>query len=173
MNCPANPDGAQPDTMQADTAQGRWRVGYASGAFDLFHLGHLRYLRAAADRCGRLVVGIPSDDVVTRVKGRPPVIPQDERLELVAALACVAEALPVAISMDDADTFAGFLVGLGIEAIFIGADWADTPRWNRLRPRLEGRGVAVIFLPRTAGISSSLLRERLAGAVETPEPAPP
>lgn len=147
MNCPPPPEPAP-----------RPRVGYASGAFDLLHVGHLRYLRAAAARCERLVVGIPGDAVVTRVKGRPPLNPQAERLELVAALSCVAEALPVAVSMDEPERFADFLAGLAVEAVFIGADWADTPRWARLRPLLEGRGVAVVFLPRTAGVSSSRLR---------------
>ena len=95
-------------------------------------------------------------------------IPQAERLELVAAFACVAEALPVAVSMEDAEFFAGFIASQGIDAVFIGVDWEDTPRWSRLRPRLEALGIGVIFLPRTAGISSSLLRTRQAGAVETP-----
>ncbi|HYI70284.1 MAG TPA: adenylyltransferase/cytidyltransferase family protein [Skermanella sp.] len=150
------------------TARHRWRTGYASGAFDQVHIGHLRYLRAAADQCERLVVGIPSDAVVARAKGRVPLTPQAERLELVAAFACVAEALPVAVSMEDADLFAGLIAGLGIDAVFIGADWEDTPRWSRLRPRLEALGIGVIFLPRTEGISSSLLRARSGGAVETP-----
>jgi glycerol-3-phosphate cytidylyltransferase len=147
-----------------DTQRRRWRVGYASGAFDQLHVGHLRYLRAAAARCERLIVGMPSDDVVARAKGKAPLTPQAERLELVAAFACVAEALLVAVSMEDADLFAAFAAGLGIDAAFIGADWEDTPRWSRLRPRLEALGISVIFLPRTDGISSSLLRARLAGA---------
>jgi glycerol-3-phosphate cytidylyltransferase len=155
-------------TETPDTPRHRWRVGYASGAFDQLHVGHLRYLRAAAVQCERLVVGIPSNDVVARAKGRAPLTPQAERLELVAAFACVAEALPVAVSMEDADLFAAFVAGLGIDAVFIGVDWADTPRWSRLRPRLEALGISVIFLPRTADISSSLLRARLAGAIETP-----
>ena len=150
----------------------RWQIGYASGAFDPLHVGHLRYLKAAAAQCGRLVVGIPSDAVVTRAKGLVPAIPQAERLEMVAALACVAEALPVAVSMEDADLFAAFVAGLGVGAVFVGADWADTPRWSRLRPRLEVLGIGVVFLPRTPGISSSLLRVRLAGAVGASEEPP-
>jgi cytidyltransferase-like protein len=86
-----------------DTQRHRWWVGYASGAFDQLHVGHLRYLCAAAARCERLIVGMPSDDVVARAKGKAPLIPQAERLELVAAFACVAEALPVAVSMEDAE----------------------------------------------------------------------
>lgn len=153
-------------TVETDTR--RWRIGYASGAFDLIHVGHLRYLQAAAGRCERLVVGVPSDGIIARVKGRAPLVPQAERLEIVAAFACVALALPVAVAMDDTDAFAGFLGGLtlegdGVEAALIGADWADTPRWSRLRPRLEERGIAVAFLPRAAGVSSTGLRGRLSG----------
>jgi glycerol-3-phosphate cytidylyltransferase len=151
-----------------DTPRRQWRTGYASGAFDQLHVGHLRYLRAAAAQCARLVVGIPSDAVVARAKGRVPLTPQAERLELVAAFACVAEALPVAVSMEDADLFAGFVAGLGIDAVFIGVDWEGTPRWSRLRPRLEALGIGVVFLPRTEGVSSSLLRARSGGVVETP-----
>ena len=128
MDLPATPE----------TPQHRWRVGYASGAFDTVHVGHLRYLRAAAARCERLIVGIPSDDVVARAKGQAPLTPQAERLELVAAFSCVAEALPVAVSMEDADLFAAFVAGLGIDVAFIGVDWAARrvgrvcgPGWKR------------------------------------------
>ncbi len=141
----------------------RWRTGYASGAFDLLHVGHLRYLKAAAAQCERLLVGIPDDAIVGRVKGRPPLTPQAERQEMVAGLACVAEALPASVSMEDAERFAAFVCGLGVNAVFVGAAWEDTPRWARLRPRLDALGIAVVFLPHSPGISSTLLKEWLAG----------
>ncbi|MCP5158422.1 MAG: adenylyltransferase/cytidyltransferase family protein [Gammaproteobacteria bacterium] len=138
----------------------RWRVGYASGAFDLFHMGHLRYLQAAAEQCERLIVGVPCDAIVTRIKARAPVHTQVQRLEVVAALACVDQALAVEISMDDADLFTNFVVDLGVDALFIGADWAGTPRWERLCSQLGGRGINVVFMPRTEGISSTQLRKK-------------
>lgn len=141
-----------------------WETGYASGAFDLIHVGHLRYLQAAATRCRRLLVGIPDDAIVARVKGRPPLMSQAERLELVGAFACVGRALPVDVPMDETDRFAAFIEGLAANAVFIGRDWADTPRWRRLGPRLAAKGVAVVFLPATPGISSTRLKERIGAA---------
>ncbi|MBI1206568.1 MAG: adenylyltransferase/cytidyltransferase family protein [Azospirillum sp.] len=137
--------------------------GYASGAFDLLHVGHVRYLQAAARGCRELVVGVPADDIVARSKGRPPVVPQSERLEVIAALACVARAVPVAVRMTDTDAFVEFAVALALDAAFIGAEWAETPRWTRLRPRLESRGIGVVFLPRTEGVSTTRIYENLAG----------
>lgn len=134
-------------------------LGYASGAFDLLHVGHLRYLQQAAARCRHLLVGIPDDDIITRVKGRPPLVSQADRRELVAGLACVGEALAVSVPMDDTTAFAAFLATRGVEAAFIGADWQHTPRWQRLQPALLARGIAVHFLPRAAGISSTRLRQ--------------
>lgn len=142
------------------TIMPRWRIGYASGAFDLLHVGHLRYLTTAAAQCERLLVGIPDDAIVARVKGRPPATPQVERLEIIAGFACVARALPVAVSMEEAEHFAAFVRDLEVDAVFVGKAWADTPRWNRLRPILEALGIAVVFLPHTSGISSTLLKER-------------
>ncbi|HRJ59757.1 MAG TPA: adenylyltransferase/cytidyltransferase family protein [Azospirillaceae bacterium] len=142
----------------------RWRVGYASGAFDLLHVGHLRYLTAAAAQCDRLLVGIPDDAIITRVKGRPPTTPLSERLEMIAGFACVARAMPATVSMDETERFAAFLRGLTVDAVFIGEAWAETPRWSRLRPALEASGIAVVFLPHTPGVSSTLIKERAAGS---------
>ena len=153
-----NPPNADP------TITPRRRVGYASGAFDLLHVGHLRYLAAAAAQGDRLLVGIPDDAIVARVKGRPPTTPQAERLEMIAGFACVARALPVAVSMDETERFAAFLRGLDVDAVFIGEAWSETPRWARLRPVLEASGIAVVFLPHTPGISSTLIKERAAGS---------
>lgn len=140
----------------------RRRVGYASGAFDLLHVGHLRYLNAAAAQCDRLLVGIPDDAIVTRVKGRPPTTPLAERLEMIAGFACVAQALPAAVSMDETERFAAFLRRLEVDAVFIGEAWSQTPRWARLSPVLEASGIAVVFLPHTSGVSSTLIKERAA-----------
>jgi len=138
-------------------------IGYASGAFDLFHVGHLRYLKAAAARCRHLVVGVPADALVAGLKGRPTVIPQDQRVEIIAGLRCVSQALSVAVSMDDSARFAAFLADLRVEAAFIGADWAGTPRWVRLALHLAERGIAVEFLPRTPDVSTTELRARIGG----------
>src|SRR3712207_1828237 len=68
-------------------------VGYASGIFDMFHVGHLNILRRARERCQILVVGVGSDEYAESIKRSRPVIPLDERLEIVAALGIVDEVM--------------------------------------------------------------------------------
>ena len=74
-------------------------VGYASGVFDMFHVGHLNLLRRARHRCHHLVVGVASDEYVELLKGRPPVAPCDERIDIISALGIVDE---VVIELGDA-----------------------------------------------------------------------
>ncbi len=140
-----------------------YRVGYATGCFDLLHVGHLRYLEGAASACRELIVGIPDDEIVALPanKGRPPLVPAAQRLELIAALRCVTRALPVAISMEDTLAFSDFLRGLAVEAVFVGEDWQPKPRWQRLLPVLTAQQIAVHFLPRTPNCATTTLRNAL------------
>ncbi len=64
-------------------------VGYVFGVFDLFHVGHLSTLQAAAQACDQLVVGVGTDDLVERVTGSRPFVPEQERLAIVQAVGCV------------------------------------------------------------------------------------
>ncbi len=137
-------------------------IGYASGYFDLFHIGHLRYLQLAAQHCDKLIVGIPSDQVVRADHRTSPIIPCEQRIEIVAALRCVNEVICVDSSMDQPDAYLEFLRGLGNQAVFIGGDWQGSARWNRLGPVLHAQGLKIHFLPRTEAISSSLIKQRLA-----------
>lgn len=141
-------------------------IGYASGFFDLFHVGHLRYLQLAAQHCEKLIVGVPADEII-RADQRPfPFIPCAQRMEIIAALSCVSEVLCVQVSMEQPVAFLEFMRGLGNQAIFIGEDWRDGARWQRLGPLLQEQGVKVHFLPRTEGISSTLIKQKLAN-IET------
>ena len=136
-------------------------IGYASGYFDLFHIGHLRYLQMAAQHCEKLIVGIPGDEVV-RADLRPmPFISCEQRIAIVAALGCVSEVICVPTSMNQPDAYLAFLRGVGNQALFIGEDWQGTARWNRLGPILHAQGLKIHFLPRTQDISSSLIKQRL------------
>jgi glycerol-3-phosphate cytidylyltransferase len=138
-------------------------IGYASGYFDLFHIGHLRYLQLAAQHCDQLIVGMPADEV-ERADNRPaPLIPWEQRSAIVAALRCVSEVICVRTSMDQPDAYLEFLRSLGNPALFIGGDWQGSTRWNRLGPKLQAHGLKIHFLPRTEGISLSLIRQQLAG----------
>jgi glycerol-3-phosphate cytidylyltransferase len=137
-------------------------IGYASGYFDLFHIGHLRYLQLAAQHCEKLVVGIPADQVVRAAHRLPPFTPCEQRIAIVAALRCVSEVVCVATSMDQPDAYLEFLRDLSTQAVFIGGDWQGSARWTRLGPKLHAQGLKIHFLPRTEAISSSLIRQRQA-----------
>ena len=132
-------------------------VGYAPGAFDLFHIGHLNILKHAAEHCDRLVAGVVSDEVLLQTKGRLPVIPLAERLEIVRNLRFVddvhAEVVPEKI-----DTWRE----VGFDVLFKGDDWRGTAKGDKLERDFAAVGVAVHYFPYTMHTSSTILRKALA-----------
>lgn len=132
------------------------RTGYAPGVYDLFHIGHLTLLGRARGLCDRLVAGVVSDELATRAKGRAPVIPLAERLEIVRSLRCVddavAEVLPTKV-----ETWHQ----IGFDVLFKGDDWRGTPKGERLERDMASVGVEVVYLPYTVHTSSTLLRQAL------------
>ena len=128
-------------------------VGYVSGVFDLFHIGHLTIINRARERCEHLIVGAVDDDVVTAVKGRPPVIPLDERLAILDGLRAV-DAVVTDRYPDKFDTWHE----LRFDVIFKGDDWQGTPKGDKLEADLASVGARVEYFPYTRHTSSSLLR---------------
>jgi glycerol-3-phosphate cytidylyltransferase len=132
-------------------------VGYAPGAYDLFHVGHLNILKHAAAHCDRLVVGVVSDEMLLLTKGRLPVVPLAERLEIVRNLRFVddvhAEVVP-----DKIDTWRD----VHFDVIFKGDDWRGTPKGDKLERDFAAVGVAVHYFPYTMHTSSTALRKALA-----------
>lgn len=141
-------------------------IGYAPGAYDLFHIGHLNILRHAADHCDHLIAGVVSDEMLLQTKGRLPVVPLAERMEIVRALRFVddvhAEVVP-----DKIDTWRR----VRFDVIFKGDDWRGTPKGERLERDFAAVGVEVRYFPYTMHTSSTALRKALA-ALETTVPAP-
>lgn len=133
-------------------------VGYASGVFDMFHVGHLNLLRRARNRCRHLVVGVASDEYVERLKGRTPVVPCDERIDIISALGIVDE---VVIDRSEDKVMIWEQRPFGV--IFKGGDWQGTPKGYRLERAMAEIGVAVVYFPYTPHTSSSMLRSFLAG----------
>lgn len=136
-------------------------IGYAQGTFDMFHIGHLRLLEHAKERCDYLIVGVNADALVQAYKSKTPVIPEDERLAIVRALESVDEAritasLDKKIALRDAP----------YQAVFIGDDWKDNERWIQTQKDLAAEGVSVVFLPYTSGVSSTVLRDDSDNRVE-------
>jgi glycerol-3-phosphate cytidylyltransferase len=131
-------------------------VGYASGVFDMFHVGHLNILRNASQRCRTLVVGVGSDEYVEELKGRPPVIPLAERVEIISALSIVDE---VIIDHSEDKTLA--FQDRPFDVIFKGDDWKGTAKGARLEEQMESVGVDVVYFPYTLHTSSTILRAHL------------
>lgn len=134
-------------------------TGYAPGAFDLFHIGHLNLLSSASEHCDRLVVGVVTDDAVTRAKGRPPVVPFAERLAIVTALRCVDEAVPD----PHTDKFESWK-DVRYDVLFKGDDWRGTERGNAVERKLAEVDAKVHYFPYTIHTSTSTIRERITGS---------
>ena len=133
------------------------RVGYAAGAFDLFHIGHLKLLRRAKSHCDVLIAGVVSDELLERRRGRTAVIPLAERLEIVGAIDVVDRAVEET-AMDKLDTWAD----LRFDVFFKGDDWRGTRAGLDLERRFATVGVEVVYFPYTIDTSSTVLRQALA-----------
>jgi glycerol-3-phosphate cytidylyltransferase len=139
-------------------------VGYAPGAYDLFHIGHLNILKHAAENCDVLIAGVVSDEMLLQTKGRLPVVPLAERMEIVRNLRFVddvhAEVVP-----DKIDTWRD----VRFDVIFKGDDWRGTPKGDKLERDFAAVGVQVQYFPYTMHTSSTVLRKALA-AMTAEEP---
>ena len=138
------------------TTHKTYGVGYASGVFDMFHVGHLNLLRRARNRCRHLVVGVASDEYVDEIKGRPQVVPCDERIDIISSLGIVDE-----VVIDRAEDKTLIWQQVPFDVIFKGTDWAGTPKGYRLERAMKVVGADVIYFPYTRQTSSSMLRSFL------------
>lgn len=140
------------------------RIGYAPGAFDLFHVGHLNILKHARSRCDYLIAGVVSDEMLELVRGRAAVIPLAERIEIVRNIGYVdmafAETVPDKLQVWEQ---------LHFNLFFKGDDWKGTPEGLRLEEAFAKVGVEVVYFPYTVHTSSSTLRAALEMIGEQPE----
>lgn len=132
------------------------RIGYAAGAYDLFHVGHLNLLRQAKAECDYLLAGVVTDELLVRTKGRAPVIPLAERLEIVRNVRFVDDA--IAEHRDrKIDTWREH----PFDVLFKGDDWRGTPKGLALERDFAAVGVEVVYFPYTVHTSSTALRRTL------------
>ncbi len=124
-------------------------IGYTSGVFDLFHIGHLNLLRNAKGMCDKLVVGVTVDELVT-YKGKKAMMPFEDRAEIVRAVKYVDAVVP----QYDMNKLA-MCKKLKANVLFVGDDWYDTPKWQKIEEELKALGVKVVYFPYTKGISST------------------
>ncbi len=134
----------------------KYKTGYTTGVFDMFHIGHLNLLKKAKEQCDHLIVGVSTDETAESYKHKTPIIPFEERIAIVSELKCVDEVVPQT-SMNKMEAWEK----LRFDVLFHGSDWKGSEMYNRMIEEFSRVGVDVVFLPHTAGISSTMLSEVL------------
>lgn len=130
------------------------RIGYTTGVFDLFHIGHLNILRRAKMECDYLIVGVSTDELVLERKNRRPIIPFSERLEIVENIRFVDEVVPQ-VNMDKLEAWRS----LRFDRIFVGDDWKGSDFWKSLERDFSNVGVDVVYFPYTTHTSSTQIKD--------------
>lgn len=134
----------------------KYKIGYTTGVYDMFHIGHLNILKRAKEQCDFLIVGVSTDDLVCDYKGKFPIIPFNERIAIVEAIRFVDKVVPQT-TMDKYDAWKKY----HFDVLFHGSDWKNSDMYNDIIKQLKTVGVDVMFLPHTEGVSSTLLSETL------------
>ena len=127
-------------------------VGYTTGVFDLFHIGHLNLLRNARAMCDRLIVGVTTDELMVEYKNKKPVIPFVERCEILRSIDCI----DVVIAQETMNKFEAWQK-LQFDVVFVGDDWYKTPKWQDIQKQFDQVGVRIVYFPYTKGTSSTLI----------------
>lgn len=134
----------------------KYKVGYTTGVYDMFHIGHLNILAGAKEMCEVLIVGVTTDELCYSRKGKYPIICEEDRVKIVSAMRYVDRVVP----QTDMNKLAAVKT-LGCDAVFVGSDWKGTAAWDKYEEDLAQVGCDVVYLDHTDGISSTILRERL------------
>ena len=130
-------------------------IGYTTGVYDLFHIGHLNMLKNAKGMCDKLVVGVTVDELVS-YKGKQAIIPFEERIEIVRACRYVDAAVP----QYDMDKITA-CKKLGASVLFVGDDWYNTEKWNKFEKDCAEEGIKIIYFPYTRTVSTTDLIRRI------------
>ena len=134
-------------------------IGYTAGVYDMFHIGHLNILKNAKSLCDYLIVGVSTDEVVIENKNKTPMIPFKDRMQIVAAIKYVDKVIPQ--ESYDIEGKIKTAVSEKIDVMFVGDDWKNTDKWNKIEYELNKIGVKVVYLKHTDGISTTLLSEKI------------
>ena len=131
-------------------------IGYTTGVFDLFHVGHLNLLKNAKAICDKLIVGVTTDELLFSYKKKKAVIPFEERSEIVRNIRFV----DVVVSQENMDKISAW-EKLKFDIMFVGDDWYKSEKWQDIEKRFNGNGVKIVYFPYTKGTSSTLINQIL------------
>lgn len=134
----------------------KYKVGYTTGVFDLFHIGHLNILRRAKEQCDYLIVGVSTDELVQEYKKKTPVVAFKDRIAIVEAIKYVDRVVPQT-SMDKFEAWKE----LKFEAMFHGDDWKNSNMYNKYQEQFAQVGVDIVFLSHTEGVSSTEIAQKI------------
>jgi len=130
-------------------------LGYTTGVFDLFHVGHVNLLRNAKGMCDKLVVGVTTDELVS-YKNKKSVISFEERMEVVRSCRYVDAVIP----QREMDKFTQWQK-VKFDVMFVGDDWFKSEKWEAIDKQFKEEGVRVVYFPYTKGTSSTLINNVL------------
>lgn len=139
----------------------KYKIGYTTGVYDLFHIGHLNILKKAKEQCDYLIVGVSTDELVQSYKNKRPIIPFEERKQIIESIKFVDKVIPQ-VSMDkylawEQEHF---------EVIFHGDDWKNSDMYIEMENRLKKVGVDFVYFPYTQGTSSTILTKAIKKFIE-------
>lgn len=134
----------------------KYKIGYTTGVFDMFHIGHLNILKRAKEQCEYLIVGVNADELVETYKKKRPIIKCEDRMEIVKAIKYVDEV----VFQEHRDKMAQYH-HYKFDVMFLGDDWKDSELFLAVKKELESFGSNLVFLPYTQEVSSTILREKI------------
>ena len=134
----------------------KYKIGYTTGVFDLFHIGHLNILRNAKEQCDYLIVGVSTDEVVQSYKHKSPVIPFEQRIAIVESIKYV-DRVVAQTTMNKMEAWQT----LKFDVLFHGNDWQNSDMYNKIIKEFSEVGVDVVFLPHTPGVSSTDIAQKM------------
>ena len=135
----------------------KYKIGYTTGVFDMFHIGHMNILKRAKEQCEYLIVGVSTDELVQYYKRKTPIIPFAERWAIVEAIKYVDKVIP----QTSMDKFSA-VTQINADAVFVGSDWKGTEKWKEYEKQFSSENCDVVYLAYTDGVSSTILREKIA-----------
>lgn len=134
----------------------KYRIGYTTGVYDMFHIGHLNILRKAKLQCEYLIVGVTTDELCYKRKHKYPIICEQDRMAIVEAIRYVDRVVP----QNDMDKIKS-VKEYGADVVFVGSDWKGTEAWKVYEKEFAEVGCTVVYLDHTDGISSTIIRDKL------------
>lgn len=131
-------------------------VGYTTGVFDMFHIGHLNILKRAKQHCDILIVGVTTDELCQAYKNKLPIIPYEERKAIIEAIKYVDKVVPQ-LNRDKFSAWEEYK----FDVMFVGDDWKGSELFEAVERKLNAVGCRVEYLPYTQGTNSTILREKV------------